>query len=134
MKDLFTRNTGLLLTGLIAFYILSVLINLGDLNLQGEEPRRAIVSIEMLESGDYIVPHALGWEYYNKPPVFNWILAGFIYLTGSTSEFVLRLPSLLFLLLWAFVHYEVSRRFFRKRSLCYQPFSCSLYPTCFFMD
>ena len=132
MKDLFTRNTGLLLTGLIAFYILSVLINLGDLNLQGEEPRRAIVSIEMLESGDYIVPHALGWEYYNKPPVFNWILAGFIYLTGSTSEFVLRLPSLLFLLLWAFVHYEVSRRFFSKKIALLSAFFMLTIPDLFF--
>src|SRR5687768_13459628 len=115
MKDLFTRNTGLLLIGLITFYILSVLINLGDLNLQAEEPRRAVVSMEMLDSGDYIVTHALGWEYYNKPPVFIWILAVFIYLSGSTSAFVLRLPSLIFLLLWAFVHYEVSCRFFSKK-------------------
>lgn len=90
------RTTVLLVSGLIVLYILSVIINLGYFNLQGEEPRRAIIAIEMLESGDYIVPHALGWQYYNKPPLYNWILSGFISLTGSDSEFVLRLPSLIF--------------------------------------
>ena len=133
MNELFKRNTGILLTGLIAFYILSVLINLGELNLQGEEPRRAVVSIEMLESGEYIVPHALGWEYYNKPPVFNWVLAGFIYLAGSTSEFVLRLPSLVFLLLWAFVHYKVSSQFFSKKIALLSAFFLITVPDLFFL-
>ena len=132
MKEDLNRSARILLAGLIVFYILSVLLNLGHLNLQGEEPRRAVVSIEMLESGDYIVPHALGWEYYNKPPLFNWILAGLIYLTGSTSEFVLRLPSLLFLLLWAYFHYEVSRRFFSKKIALLSAFFMLTVPDLFF--
>jgi len=104
-----------LIAGLVVLYVLSVLINLGHLNLMGEEPRRAIISIEMLQSGEFVVPHALGWEYYNKPPLFNWILAGFMYLIGSESEFVARLPSLLFLLIWGFCHYKVCRKWFSKK-------------------
>ena len=99
-----------LIAGLIILYILSALLNLGLFNLQGEEPRRAIISIEMNESGNYLVPHALGWEYYNKPPLFNWILSGFMSLTGSESEFICRLPSLLFLLIWAICHYFLCRK------------------------
>src|SRR5262245_24401704 len=90
------RNSSfLLIAGLVVLYILSALTNLGYFNLQGEEPRRALISIEMMKSGDYVLPHALGWEYYNKPPLFNWILSGFMSITGSTSEFVSRLPSLI---------------------------------------
>ena len=115
MTNWINRNSPLLLvTGLVVLYILSALINLGQFNLQGEEPRRAIISIEMMESGDYLVPHALGWEYYNKPPLFNWILSGFMYVCGSSSEFVSRLPSLIFLLVWGFCHYLVCRRWFNK--------------------
>lgn len=68
----------------------------------------------MLHSGNYLQPHTLGWEYYNKPPVFNWILAGFIKLTGSDSEFVLRLPSFICLLILGVCHYSISRRYLTK--------------------
>jgi len=67
--------------------------------------------MEMLHSGNYIGPHTLGWEYYNKPPVFNWILAGFIKMAGSDSEFVLRIPSLISLLILGVCHYFISRRY-----------------------
>jgi hypothetical protein len=112
VKNWLTRNSSfLLITGLIALYILSVLLNLGYLDLRIEESRRAIISLEMIESGNYIVPHTLGWEYYNKPPVFNWILAGFIWLTGSGSEFTLRLPSLISLLILGLSHYVISKKY-----------------------
>ena len=111
----FKNQANLMVAGLLILYILSVLINLGQLNLAGEEPKRAIVSIEMMKSGDYVVPHALGMLYYNKPPVFNWILVGIMKLTGSESEFFLRLPSLIFLLIWALCHYQVCKNFFSKK-------------------
>jgi len=38
-----------------------------------EEPRRALISIEMITSGDYVVPRLLGEPYLNKPPLFNWL-------------------------------------------------------------
>lgn len=97
--------------GLAVWYILSVLVNLGYLELAGEEPRRAVISIEMLHSGKYIQPTLLGLDYYNKPPLFNWILSFFIWLTGSASAFVLRLPSLIFYLFMAIVHYRFAKRF-----------------------
>ena len=113
MANWFNRNANYcLIAGLLVLYIISVIIHLGHFNLEGEEPRRAIVAIEMLESGNYIVPYSLGWEYYNKPPVFSWVLAGFMWLSGSSSEFILRLPSLVFLLLWAFFHYRVCKKYF----------------------
>ncbi|MEL7145529.1 MAG: glycosyltransferase family 39 protein [Bacteroidota bacterium] len=76
----------------------ALLINLGLVSLQFEEPRRAIVAMEMMLSGDYFVPKINGFLYYNKPPVFNWIIILFATLFGSMSEWVVRLPTVLSLL------------------------------------
>lgn len=99
---------------LVMLYLLSVIINLGMMELEGEEPRRAVVSLEMMYSGKYLNPTLFGWSYLNKPPIFNWILIGSMKLLQSTSEAALRLPSLLIYLLWAAVHYRFSRAYFPK--------------------
>ena len=104
-------NTGLICGVAVISYIISVIFNLGYTELDGEEPRRALVSIEMLHSGNYIVPTLYGWEYYNKPPLFNWILSGFMFITQSTKEWVVRLPSLVFFLLWALTHYHFTKKY-----------------------
>jgi len=89
-----------LLFVLTGFYILSVLIHLGYYPLNGDEPRRAIVAIEMRHSGNFISPTTLGWKYYNKPPLYNWIISACMFLTGSENEISVRLPSLVTILLW----------------------------------
>lgn len=98
----------------LAGYIISVIYNLGYTELDGEEPRRALVSIEMLESGNFIVPTLYGWDYYNKPPLFNWVLCGFIFIFQTAQEAVVRLPSLFALLAWALIHYTVSKKFIAR--------------------
>lgn len=108
---MFQRKEYWPVAGLLLLYIVSVLVNLGYFDLAGEEPRRAIISLEMLHFGNYFQPTQMGWNYYNKPVLFNWILCGIMKVTGSSSEFVLRLPSFLFFLLWGFAHYWVSKKF-----------------------
>ncbi len=105
----------LFLLAFICVYFLSGLIHLGYFPLNGDEPRRAVVSIEMLESGNFIRPTTMGWEYYNKPPVYNWIISFFMVLTGSTSEIPVRLPSLVFILLWGICNYQVVKNILPKR-------------------
>lgn len=104
-------NAGLICIVAVISFIISVIFNLGYTELDGEEPRRALISIEMLHSGNYIVPTLYGWEYYNKPPLFNWILSGFMFITQSTKEWVVRLPSLVFFLLWALTHYYFTKKY-----------------------
>ena len=40
-----------------------------------EEPRRCLVAMEMIASGDYIVPTVMGETYLKKPPLYNWLIA-----------------------------------------------------------
>jgi len=78
--------------------------------LRFEEPRRAIVTWEMMHFGDPIKPTIHGWAYYNKPPFFNWIMAFFCWLFNSFEEWAIRLPSTLSLLATGFLFYRVGRK------------------------
>ena len=72
--------------------------------------------MEMMLSGDYIVPQTVGLDYYNKPPVFNWILALFIKLFGSCEEWVVRLPGILSLFATAFFSFKISKQYFDRNT------------------
>jgi 4-amino-4-deoxy-L-arabinose transferase-like glycosyltransferase len=87
---------------------------LGYMGLRAEEPRRALVSIEMMQDGDYILPHMFGWPYYNKPPLFNWLMILCFKLFGSTSEWVVRMPSMIALILLSFLNYSVIKKYINK--------------------
>lgn len=104
------RTDRIWLAAFLVCYILSVLINLSYFPLDGEEPRRAIVAIEMMESGNFIRPTTMGWEYYNKPPLYNWIISGLMILTGSSNELAVRLASLLSILAWGIANYYFVRK------------------------
>ncbi|MGB0522545.1 MAG: ArnT family glycosyltransferase [Flammeovirgaceae bacterium] len=77
--------------------------------LRFEEPRRAIVTWEMLHFKDFLRPTIQGWSYYNKPPFFNLVMGVFCWLLGSFDEWVIRLPSILSLLATGFLFYRVSK-------------------------
>lgn len=84
------------------------------LELRAEEPRRAIVSLEMVLQNNWTMPTIHGEPYYNKPPLFNWVLGGFYKLTGSTNEWVTRLPGLLSLMLLAGALYLFNRKYLNE--------------------
>lgn len=91
--------------------ILFLLIyGLDYLPLKFEEPRRALVATEMLISGNFWAPTINGEFYYNKPPLFNWILAGLFKIFGF-HDWVERLPTLLSIIGIALTNFF----FFRKR-------------------
>lgn len=79
--------------GLIALLLAlvgSFWVNLNIVPLYLEEPRRALVAMEMILSGNYIVPTQLGELYHFKPPLFNWVLIVFYKLFGSYAEWISR--------------------------------------------
>jgi 4-amino-4-deoxy-L-arabinose transferase-like glycosyltransferase len=59
-----------------------------------DEPRFALVARDMLQSGDWLIPRVGGDLYADKPPVFFWLMAASMALTGSMRIGFL-LPSLL---------------------------------------
>jgi 4-amino-4-deoxy-L-arabinose transferase-like glycosyltransferase len=85
-------------------------ISLGMLPLIGDESIRALVSLEMMLSGDYITPTMDGELYFNKPPLFNWVLIGFFRLFNRSDEFIVRLPTTLFLLIYCYTIYWWTKR------------------------
>jgi 4-amino-4-deoxy-L-arabinose transferase-like glycosyltransferase len=94
----------LLLIAVPAFFI-----NLGLLPLFADEPTRANVALEMILTNNYAVPTVGGEYYYNKPPFYNWLLAGIYQLSGSYTEFHTRLPAIIPLFLFAItIFYSVS--------------------------
>jgi 4-amino-4-deoxy-L-arabinose transferase-like glycosyltransferase len=68
---------------------------LGILQLQHEEPRRALPGLHMLASGDWLVPRVGSDPYLRKPPLLNWAIAVSCKLSGGPSEWAVRLPSVL---------------------------------------
>jgi len=103
-----------LIVATIVALLFGLFYNLGNIELRGEEPRRAIVAMEMVFSGNYTVPHLNGWVYLNKPPLFNWLLVVFFKLLGSMEEWVVRLPSLLSFLGIGLLNYWLAKKFLRK--------------------
>lgn len=87
-----------------------------ELQLRSEEPRRAVISMEMIYSGNYLEPHLNGWPYYNKPPLFNWLLVAFMKLFNSFDEWVIRMPGLISHLLISLGIYFFTRTQSDRRS------------------
>jgi len=88
---------------------MALLYRLGTMELRDEEPHRAVIAKEMILGKEWIVPKYLGWNYYHKPPLFNWLLAFSFLITGSTGEVAVRLPSIVALLLTALFVYIFSK-------------------------
>lgn len=91
------------------------LIYLGLMPFIPDEAIRALVSLEMIQSGDYFTPTIGGDLYLKKPPLYNWIIALFFQISGQYNEFFMRLPVVIFLFcytlsIYCFVKKEVDTR------------------------
>ncbi len=66
---------------------------LGSLEIKGEEGRRILPAVAMLESGNYVVPRVGSAAYFSKPPLINWLVAASFKIFGQRNEWTARLPS-----------------------------------------
>jgi 4-amino-4-deoxy-L-arabinose transferase-like glycosyltransferase len=94
----FALSRGRAFLFVLIVWALIYLPGLGREGLKGEEGRRVLPAIEMLKTGDWIMPRIGGKDYYNKPPGINWLVAGAFAITGKQSELTARLPSIAFVL------------------------------------
>ena len=82
---------------------------LGSIAIKGEEGRRILPAVRMLETGNYIVPQVGSNPYYRKPPLVNWLVAASFKLFGVRNEWTARLPSALSVLVVAIAFVTVAR-------------------------
>src|SRR4029450_12799310 len=71
---------------------------LGSLEIKGEEGRRILPAVRMIETGDYVVPRVGSEPYLRKPPLINWLVAASFKTFGQRNEWTARLPSALWVL------------------------------------
>src|ERR1700758_5359587 len=82
---------------------------LGSLAIKGEEGRRILPAIQMLKTGDYVVPQVGSNPYFRKPPLVNWLVAASFKFFGVRNEWTARLPSALSVLAVAIAFVTVAR-------------------------
>ncbi|HJY52617.1 MAG TPA: glycosyltransferase family 39 protein [Candidatus Udaeobacter sp.] len=83
---------------------------LGSIAIKGEEGRRILPAVRMIETGNYIVPQVGSNPYYRKPPLVNWLVAASFKFFGVRNEWTARLPSALSVLAVAIAFVTVARR------------------------
>lgn len=81
--------------GIFVLLVASLFYNLGLAPLKHEEPRRALIALEMLFRDNWIVPTEFGEYYYKKPPLYNWVIIAGFKLFGNYSELAVRFLSII---------------------------------------
>ena len=94
---------------------ISLFINVSTNPLFLEEPRRAMVALEMYLQDNLMVPTLYGEFYYRKPPVFNWVILGSMQLFSEHPEFACRTVSILSYLLMGLLTYWVCKKYHSER-------------------
>lgn len=80
-----------------------------------DEPRFALVAQDMLRSGQWLIPMIGGDTYADKPPLFFWMIATLLALTGSLRVAFL-LPSLLASIGSLALVYDLGRRLWNRET------------------
>jgi 4-amino-4-deoxy-L-arabinose transferase-like glycosyltransferase len=78
-----------------------------------DEPRFALIARDMLAIGEWLVPRIAGDIYADKPPLFFWLIAAFLKMTGSLRIAFL-MPSLLSAVSCVLLVYDLAKRLWRR--------------------
>ena len=108
IEDLVNSRFRALATVVLAWAVI-YLPALGSIAIKGEEGRRILPAVRMLETGDYIVPQVGSNPYYRKPPLVNWLVAASFKFFGVRNEWTARLPSAISVLALAIAFVTVAR-------------------------
>ncbi|MBI5117334.1 glycosyltransferase family 39 protein [Candidatus Poribacteria bacterium] len=98
----------------VCYFLFSFRIGAHDL-WSPDEPRYAQVAREMLETGDWIVPHLNGEVYQEKPPLYFWLVAYISRPLGDVNETTARFPSAIAATLIVLGTYLFGRRILGER-------------------
>lgn len=105
-----SRDVLLDVAGLVALALVLIGAGLGLRDpWPADEPRFALIAQDMLRSGDWLIPRVGGDLYADKPPLYFWLMAGAMALTGSMRVGFL-LPSLMAGIGTVLLVYDLLRR------------------------
>ncbi|TSC89607.1 MAG: glycosyl transferase family protein [Parcubacteria group bacterium Gr01-1014_3] len=95
---------------LIIFALVFVLISLGSGPLiDSDEAHYAQVFHESWQRGDFLNFTRLGQSWFEKPPLYFWLMAGSVAIFGE-NEFAMRLPTALLAILAIYLTYLITLR------------------------
>jgi len=83
--------------------------------LDPDEPVYAETALEMLHNQDFISPRIYGDFWYDKPPMYYWLVAGAFKIFG-VGEFAARVPSAVLATAGAILMYLSGRKLFNERA------------------
>lgn len=127
----FLKNNAFLTFIVCAAIILFIAAADADFTTKGE-PREALVSRLMLNTGNYVLPIDGAGDMSYKPPLFHWLAAICSMPAGHVSEFTARMPSVLALLFLLCMTYWFVKSSDTKPSSRYRPLlSCIVLFTSF---
>ncbi|MCB0629826.1 MAG: hypothetical protein R2824_19470 [Saprospiraceae bacterium] len=115
MKKLPAPTTQTICWLAILLLLPALLINLGLLAFIDDEGIRSLVALEMKLSGNYITPTWHGIYYYNKPPLWNWILLLSFEIFGRFDEWAARVPTVVCLLGYGATIFYFFRRHYSSK-------------------
>jgi len=109
----------------IAGLLITYLSHLGYIPLQtdSDEARRALVTAEMMISGDYVSPTVNGEIFLNKPPLYNYLIAGYFKLFGDYSMFAFRLQVVVAIALTGLLTYFFVKKYTDHRVAFFAAFA-----------
>ncbi|MDW3196599.1 MAG: glycosyltransferase family 39 protein [Cytophagales bacterium] len=97
--------------GLFLLAGLALFINLGSYPLFLEEPRRALIALEMYLSDQWMVPTQFGEAYFKKPPIWNWVILFSHTIFGDFSEWTIRFFGVVSFLLMGVITWWVGDKY-----------------------
>lgn len=104
---------------LIALVLLALLLIGAGIGLREpsnvDEERFLGIALEMLQNGAWIIPHRAGQIYPDKPPLFMWVVALLVRVTGS-PRVALFLPALIAGAVATGCLYDLGRRLWNRRT------------------
>ena len=106
-------------TECLALVVLAVLLVAAGIGwrpqpMNVDEERFLGVALEMLQNGNWFIPHRAGEIYGDKPPLFMWTVALFTSLTGL-PKVALYLPGLMSAAVITAVLHDLGRRLWNRR-------------------
>ncbi len=111
-----SKETAICVLAVLAVSYLVFFYNLGAYSLkEPDEGRYAEIPREMIEQGDYVVPHLDYVRYFEKPPLLYWACAGSYKLFG-VNEWSFRFPNALAALACVLVTGLFAGRWFSARA------------------